>query len=67
VHDVRLEWDDAAIDALLAAGGWDEALGARPMRRTIQRLVEDPLAALALEGRLAKGGSVRLGADLRLR
>ena len=41
--DVEIELTDAA-KTLLAAQGYDQALGARPLRRTIQRLVEDPLA-----------------------
>jgi ATP-dependent Clp protease ATP-binding subunit ClpC len=41
--DVEIELTDAA-KVLLAEKGYDMALGARPLRRTIQRLVEDPLA-----------------------
>ena len=41
--DVEIELTDAA-KTLLAAKGYDLALGARPLRRTIQRLIEDPLA-----------------------
>jgi ATP-dependent Clp protease ATP-binding subunit ClpC len=41
--DVDIELTDAA-KVLLAEKGYDMALGARPLRRTIQRLVEDPLA-----------------------
>ena len=41
--DVEIELSDAAKD-LLAEKGYDPALGARPLRRTIQRLVEDPLS-----------------------
>jgi ATP-dependent Clp protease ATP-binding subunit ClpC len=41
--DVDIELTDAA-KTLLAEKGYDLALGARPLRRTIQRLVEDPLA-----------------------
>src|SRR6185436_6397188 len=43
---IRLDVDPAAIDVLLAAGGFDAELGARPMKRTIARLVENPLAEL---------------------
>ena len=43
IKDVDIELTDAA-KTLLAEQGWDQALGARPLRRTIQRLVEDPLA-----------------------
>ena len=41
--DVEIELTDAA-KMLLAERGYDPALGARPLRRTIQRLVEDPLS-----------------------
>jgi ATP-dependent Clp protease ATP-binding subunit ClpC len=41
--DVDIELSDAAKD-LLAERGYDPSLGARPLRRTIQRLVEDPLS-----------------------
>ncbi len=41
--DVNIELTEAAKD-LLAERGYDPALGARPLRRTIQRLVEDPLS-----------------------
>ena len=41
--DVEIELTDRAKD-LLAEKGYDPSLGARPLRRTIQRLVEDPLS-----------------------
>ncbi|HYU56646.1 MAG TPA: ATP-dependent Clp protease ATP-binding subunit, partial [Actinomycetota bacterium] len=41
--DVAMELTDAAKE-LLAEKGYDPALGARPLRRTIQRMVEDPLS-----------------------
>jgi ATP-dependent Clp protease ATP-binding subunit ClpC len=41
--DIDIELTDAA-KTLLAEQGWDQALGARPLRRTIQRLVEDQLS-----------------------
>ena len=43
------------VDHLIAAGGWQPALGARPMRQTIQRLVESPLADEILGGRVRTG------------
>jgi ATP-dependent Clp protease ATP-binding subunit ClpC len=42
-QDVGIELTDAAKD-LLAKRGYDPALGARPLRRSIQRLVEDPIS-----------------------
>jgi ATP-dependent Clp protease ATP-binding subunit ClpC len=58
---VRLEVDDAVIDALLDAGGFDPTLGARPMKRTLARLVEAPLAEKILRGELASGDVALLG------
>jgi ATP-dependent Clp protease ATP-binding subunit ClpC len=52
---VRLDVSDAAIDALLASGGFDAELGARPMRRAIARLVEAPVAEMILRGELRSG------------
>jgi ATP-dependent Clp protease ATP-binding subunit ClpC len=52
---VRLDVSPAAIDALLDEGGFDEELGARPMRRAIARLVEAPIAEMILKGELARG------------
>jgi ATP-dependent Clp protease ATP-binding subunit ClpC len=43
------------IDHLIAAGGYQTALGARPMRQIIQRLVESPLADEILSGRVRSG------------
>jgi ATP-dependent Clp protease ATP-binding subunit ClpC len=43
------------VDHLIAAGGYQVALGARPMRQMIQRLVESPLADEILAGRVKSG------------
>ena len=48
--------DDAAM--WIAAKGYDPAFGARPLRRVIQRSVEDPLALALLEGRYGEGDTV---------
>ncbi len=42
-HDLLLELDDGAKDVLVEKG-WDPSMGARPLRRAIQRYIEDPLA-----------------------
>jgi ATP-dependent Clp protease ATP-binding subunit ClpC len=60
---VRLEVDEAAIDALLDAGGFDPEYGARPMKRAIARLVEAPLAELILRGELPEGSVALVGAE----
>ncbi len=60
---VELSVDVAAIDALVALGGYDAALGARPMRRAIGRLVEAPLAASILAGEFEPGDRVLATGD----
>jgi ATP-dependent Clp protease ATP-binding subunit ClpB len=47
-------------EALLAHRGFDPDFGARPLRRVIQRQVEDPLALKLLEGSYLEGGTVRV-------
>ncbi len=59
---VDLEVTEPALDAL-AREGFDPAYGARPLRRCVRRLVEDPLAEMLLAGDLTAGDRVR--ADLR--
>ncbi|WP_029058585.1 ATP-dependent chaperone ClpB [Stappia stellulata] len=46
----------------LADKGYDPAYGARPLKRVIQREVQDPLAELILSGKVADGQSVRVSA-----
>ncbi len=43
------------VEHLISSGGWQPQLGARPMRQTIQRLVESPLADEILSGRVRPG------------
>jgi ATP-dependent Clp protease ATP-binding subunit ClpC len=57
-HGITLSIDASAIDALIAAGGYDPVLGARPMRRTVGRLLEARLARAVLGGELSRGDSV---------
>ncbi|MBK7858764.1 MAG: AAA family ATPase [Archangiaceae bacterium] len=52
---------DDVVKLLLSRGGFDPALGARPMRQTVQRLVEGPLAERILSGELRQGDRVRIG------
>jgi ATP-dependent Clp protease ATP-binding subunit ClpB len=59
---LSLEVTDAAKEAL-AEEGWDPAYGARPLKRAIQRLVENPLALRLLEGDFADGDVVRVDAE----
>jgi ATP-dependent Clp protease ATP-binding subunit ClpB len=57
-----LELTDAAKEAV-AEAGWDPAYGARPLKRSIQRLVENPLALRLLEGDFHEGGTVRVDVE----
>src|SRR5438270_295634 len=54
---LQLELSDSAKD-LLADKGWDPAMGARPLRRAIQRYVEDPLADFVLRSQVPEGSTV---------
>lgn len=47
---------------LLAEWGWDPMYGARPLKRVIQKRVEDPLSHMLLEGRYAAGDTVAVSA-----
>jgi ATP-dependent Clp protease ATP-binding subunit ClpC len=56
-HGLLLEVHDDAVD-LLAKRGYDPAFGARPLRRIITNLIEDPLSDGLLEGRFSAGDTV---------
>jgi ATP-dependent Clp protease ATP-binding subunit ClpB len=59
---LTLELSDAAKD-VLGEAGWDPAYGARPLKRAIQRLLENPLALRLLEGDFADGDAVHVDAQ----
>ena len=59
---IALDVDDAAV-AWLAEAGFDPAYGARPLKRAIQRELQNPLAGRLLEGTIHDGDTVRVGAD----
>jgi ATP-dependent Clp protease ATP-binding subunit ClpB len=59
---IALEFSDAA-KALIAQVGYDPAFGARPLKRTIQRLVLDPLAVKLISGDIHEGSVVRVEID----
>jgi ATP-dependent Clp protease ATP-binding subunit ClpB len=59
---VVLTLDDAARD-WLAAKGWDPAYGARPLKRVIQRHVQDPLAEMILAGEIVDGDTVAISVE----
>ncbi len=53
---------EGAVLHLLEHGGWDAALGARPMRGAVQRLIEAPLAERILSGELGPGDEIAVDA-----
>ncbi len=59
---ITIELDQRARDAL-AQRGYDPVYGARPLKRVIQKDIQDPLARLVLEGRVKDGDSVRVTFD----
>jgi ATP-dependent Clp protease ATP-binding subunit ClpB len=59
---LSLELTDAAKEAL-ADAGWDPTYGARPLKRAIQRLLENPLAQRLLEGDFGDGDTIRVDAQ----
>jgi ATP-dependent Clp protease ATP-binding subunit ClpB len=61
-RQITLELTPAA-EALLLSEGYDPAYGARPLRRTIQRLIQDPLALQILEGQVLPGEHIRVDRD----
>ncbi|CAL9384484.1 ATP-dependent Clp protease ATP-binding subunit ClpC [Streptomyces sp. enrichment culture] len=54
---ITVDFTDAAVD-WLAERGYQPEYGARPLRRTIQREVDNELSRLLLDGRVAEGGQV---------
>jgi ATP-dependent Clp protease ATP-binding subunit ClpC len=62
-HELQLELTDESKD-LLVDKGWDPSMGARPLRRAIQRYIEDPLADEVLrQGQMAPGSTVLVERD----
>src|SRR5713226_8772123 len=59
---ITLELTPAAKEWVIREG-YDPAYGARPLRRTIQRMVQDPLALQILEGKVLPGDHVRVDRD----
>jgi ATP-dependent Clp protease ATP-binding subunit ClpC len=60
-RELQLELSEDAKD-LLVEKGWDPAMGARPLRRAIQRYIEDPLADFVLRAELESGATVMVDA-----
>ncbi len=61
MRDRKLTLDvTPAARSLIAAEGYDPVYGARPLKRAIQRLMQNPLAMAVLEGEYAEGDTVRV-------
>src|SRR6059036_1817012 len=56
-RELQLELSEEAKD-LLVDKGWDPSMGARPLRRAIQRYIEDPLADFVLRAQVPSGSTV---------
>ena len=61
-RDMRLELDESAKQ-LLAREGYDPLYGARPLKRAIQTLIQNPLATRLLRGEILPGQTIRVSAD----
>ena len=59
---LELQLDDRAKE-WLAEAGYDPVYGARPLKRVIQRELQNPLASLLLEGRYKPGDVIHVSAD----
>jgi ATP-dependent Clp protease ATP-binding subunit ClpB len=59
---IHLTLTDAAKD-LLADSGYDAAFGARPLKRAIQRLIQDPLAKKIISGEFGEGSAIVVDRD----
>ena len=61
---ISLELSEPARQLILASGS-DAAYGARPLKRALQRMVQDPLAIKILNGEILHGAHVRIDVDLK--
>jgi ATP-dependent Clp protease ATP-binding subunit ClpB len=61
-REITIKLDASARD-WLAEKGWDPAYGARPLKRVIQKSVQDPLAEMILAGKLKDGEKVNVSGD----
>ncbi|APS00719.1 AAA family ATPase [Pajaroellobacter abortibovis] len=60
VHRIHLQVDPQVIEILLDAGGFDQEMGARPMRRTLSRLIEAPIAEMLLQKKLPQNSTLHI-------
>jgi len=61
-HGIELDVEESAL-SVISGAGYDMQYGARPLRRAIQRLVEDALSEEILMGRIRLGDRVRVAAE----
>jgi ATP-dependent Clp protease ATP-binding subunit ClpB len=61
-RNIQVEFTDAARN-LVMEEGHDPVFGARPLKRTIQQRLENPLATELLAGKFSEGDAIRIGAD----
>jgi ATP-dependent Clp protease ATP-binding subunit ClpB len=61
-RQISLELTEPARQLILAAGS-DAAYGARPLKRALQRMIQDPLAIKILNGEVLHGAHVRITVD----
>ena len=58
-RSLHLEWDDSVTN-MIADSGFDPDFGARPVKRAVQNMIEDPLAVQMLSGRFSDGDTIKL-------
>jgi ATP-dependent Clp protease ATP-binding subunit ClpB len=63
-RQISIELTEPARQLILASG-WDPVYGARPLKRALQRMVQDPLAMKILDGEILHGAHVRIDVDRR--
>jgi ATP-dependent Clp protease ATP-binding subunit ClpB len=61
-RNIKLTLDDSALQ-LLARDGYDPNYGARPLKRAIQTLIQNPLAVKLLNGEVLPGQTVKVTAN----
>jgi ATP-dependent Clp protease ATP-binding subunit ClpB len=54
---------DASAKELLMREGYDPSYGARPLKRAIQTLIQNPLAVKILQGEIQPGETIKVSAD----
>ena len=61
-REITVEFTKKALDKLSDAG-YDPAYGARPLRRVLQRMIEDPMSEMILKGEIPNGSKVTIEAN----